>query len=123
MTRKSLDRIRIEGLRFLGLIGVNDWERVARQIIKIDITIHAELNRAIDSDSIDDTINYRTLSQDIQKLVENSRFELIETLADAVANLCLRHPLARRVEVSLHKPGAVRLADSVSVEIIRSQPF
>ena len=53
-------------------------------------------------------------------MVENSRFELIETLADAIANLCLKHPLARKVEVSLRKPGAVRLADSVGVDIFRS---
>ena len=123
MTRESLDCIKIEGLRFLSLIGVNDWEQVARQTIEIDITIYAELDRAIKSDSIEDTINYRTLSQDIKNLAENSQFELIETLAEAIVNLCLKHPLARKAEVNLRKPGAVRLADSVGVNIIRSQLY
>jgi dihydroneopterin aldolase len=122
MSDPQLDRIVIEGLRFHCIIGINDWERVAKQVIQIDLVLHADLSKAAASDDIADTVNYRTISQQVSEFVENSSFGLVEKLADGVAKLCLADERVKRVDVKLRKPGALRLADSVGLEITRFRP-
>lgn len=119
MTEQPLDQIAIEGLKFQCIIGINPWERVARQVIELDITLHADLSGAATSDDIDDTVNYRDLSRSVQELVENSSFGLIEKLADSIASVCLQDEKVQRVDLRLRKPGALRLADSVGLNITR----
>ena len=121
MSEAPLDRIVIEGLRFHCIIGINPWERVAKQLIELDITLHAGLAAAAASDNIDDTVNYRDLTRSVQELVEGSSFGLIEKLADSVAAVCLADARVKRVDVRLRKPGALRLADSVGLDITRSR--
>ncbi len=121
MTGPPADRIQIEGLRFYAIIGINEWERIARQLIVIDLTLHADLSSAARSDSIEDTVNYRTISRRVQDVVENSEFGLIEKLADAVARACLEDPRVQKVDVHLRKPGALRFADSVGLDITRER--
>lgn len=121
MTGPPADRIQIEGLRFYAIIGINEWERIARQLIEIDLTLHADLSSAARSDSIEDTVNYRTISRQVQDVVENSEFGLIEKLADAVARACLLDARVQKVDVRLRKPGALRFADSVGVDITRER--
>ena len=72
MSERPLDRILIEGLRFDCIIGINDWERVAKQPIEIDITLYADLSKAAGSDDVDDTVNYRTISRNVRDFVEAS---------------------------------------------------
>ena len=103
------------------IIGINEWERIARQLIEIDLTLHADLSSAARSDSIEDTVNYRTISRQVQDVVENSEFGLIEKLADAVARACLLDARVQKVDVRLRKPGALRFADSVGVDITRER--
>lgn len=121
MTGPPADRILIEGLRFFAIIGINDWERIARQLIEIDLTLHADLSSAARTDSIEDTVNYRTISRRVQDVVENSEFGLLEKLADAVARACLKDPRVQKVDVRLRKPGALRFVDSVGVGITRER--
>ena len=121
MSEAPLDRIKIEGLRFHCVIGINDWERVAKQLIEIDVTLHADLRAAAESDDISHTVNYRTVTQRIADTVENSSFGLIEALAGKVAEACLEDPKVQRVDVRLRKPGALRLADTVGLDITRSR--
>lgn len=121
MTGPPADRIQIEGLRFYAIIGINEWERIARQLIEIDLTLHADLSSAARSDSIEDTVNYRTISRQVQDVVENSEFGLIEKLADAVARACLLDARVQKVDVRLRKPGALRFADSVGLDITRER--
>ena len=54
-------------------------------------------------------------------MVENSSFNLIERLADEIAKICLAYHLVKAVQVSIEKPGALRFAKSVGVEIFRSR--
>ena len=121
MSQAPLDRIKIEGIRLYCIIGINDWERVAKQLIEIDLTLHVDLSAAAKSDDIADTVNYRTVTHRVAEMVESSSFGLIEALAGNVADACLEDEKVQRVDVRLRKPGALRLADSVGLEITRSR--
>ncbi len=118
---RSLDRILIEGLRFQCIIGINDWERVAKQPIEIDLTLYVDLAKAAESDDVEHTVNYRTVSQNVRDFVEGSSFGLVEKLSDGVARLCLQDERVQRVDVRLMKPGALRLGRSVGLDITRTR--
>ena len=121
MSERELDRILIEGLRFHCIIGINDWERVAKQPIEINLTLYADLSKAAETDDVEDTVNYRTVSQSIRDFVEGSSFGLVEKLTDGVARLCLQDARVQRVDVRLRKPGALRLGRSVGLDITRTR--
>jgi FolB domain-containing protein len=114
-----MDKIIIRDLTARCIIGINPEERVEKQDITINLTIHADLGKACRSDDFQDTLDYKVLKKKILQCVEDSRFFLIEALAQAVAEICLEHPLAQAVDVRVDKPGALRFARSVAVEITR----
>ncbi len=114
-----MDKIIIRDLITRCIIGINPEERVEKQDICINLTIHADLSRACRSDDFQDTLDYKALKKKILQRVENSQYYLIEALAQAVAEICLEHPLAQSVDVQVDKPGALRFARSVAVEITR----
>ncbi|MFQ5945308.1 MAG: dihydroneopterin aldolase [Anaerolineae bacterium] len=116
-----LDRIRIEDLRLRCIIGVNDWERAAKQDVVINITLHADTRSAGETDDIEDTVNYRTIAKQVIELVEGSSYYLVEALAESIAQICLADPRVARAKVRVEKPGALRFAGSVGVTIIRKQ--
>ena len=113
------DRIEIRDLLVRGILGTNDWERENKQDILIQLTLFTDLSRAGTTDSIDDTVNYRTVTKEVIAHVEASARFTIEALAADLAALCLRQRGVRRVRVRVEKPGALRFARSVGVEIER----
>ena len=114
------DRIIIKDLLLRGIIGINDWEREKNQDILINITLSGDLRAAGKSDKIEDTINYRTLTKKIIEHVEGSARYTVEALAADIAKLCLGTEGVQRAHVRVEKPGALRFAKSVGVEIERS---
>jgi D-erythro-7,8-dihydroneopterin triphosphate epimerase len=116
---KNLDRIRIRDLSTRCILGINSWEREKMQDIILSITLHADLSAAGRSDNLEDSVDYKALKNRILEMVEPSRFYLIEGLAEAIADLCLENPRVKEVEVVVDKPGALRFARSVGVEINR----
>ena len=116
----TTDRIHITGLRVECIIGINDWERVTKQEVVIDITLQVDLTKPGDSDEIEDTVNYRDISKAVQAHGEASSYGLIEAMARNIATICLESEAVTRADVSVQKPGALRGADSVGVEISRS---
>ena len=116
----TTDRIHITGLRVECIVGINDWERVTKQEVVIDITLHADLTSPGESDDIKDTVNYRDISKAVQAHVEASSYGLIEAMARNIATICLQPEAVIRADVSVQKPGALRGSDSVGVEISRS---
>ena len=116
-----MDRIVIRNLRLRCIIGIYPEERAHRQDVVFTISLETDLREAGATDRMDDTVNYRTLKKKIVEEVESSSFNLLERLARHVADLCLEDERVRRVTVSLDKPGALRFADSVAVEITREQ--
>lgn len=119
-SKVELDRIMIKDLLVRGVIGVNEWERRVRQDVVVNIDLYADLSAAGSSDKLDDTINYKEISKAVIDLVEESRRFTVEALANDIAELCLNKPGANRVRVRVEKPGALRFARSVGVEIERT---
>ncbi len=110
------DRIHIRDLLLRGIVGINDEERRNHQDILINITLDADTRPAGRSDAIEDAVNYRTITKRVIRMVEASRFHLVERLAAEVAAISMADP-----RVLLEKPGALRFARSVGVEIVRSR--
>jgi FolB domain-containing protein len=115
------DRIIIRDLLARGVLGINDWEREQPQDILVNLTLFADLRRAASSDDIAETVNYRTITKVILAHVETSARYTVEALAGDIARLCLGQPGVVRVRVRVEKPGALRFARSVGVEIERTE--
>jgi len=88
--------------------------------VLINLVIACDLGPGAKTDDIHDTLDYRELNQRISVLVETSQYYLIESLAEAIAVLCLEDPRVQEVTVGVDKPGALRNARSVAVEITRA---
>ena len=114
-----MDRILISDLLVRCTIGVNDEERRDKQDVMINIAISTDLSKAGRSDRLEDAVDYRDLKKRIMNMVENSRFYLVEALAETVAGICLEHPAVTEALVRVEKPSALRFARSVGVEITR----
>ncbi|MFV2044645.1 MAG: dihydroneopterin aldolase [Anaerolineales bacterium] len=114
------DRIEIKDLLLRGVIGINDWEREVEQDILINITLTTDLSEAGRTDSIEHTVNYRTLTKQIISHVESSQRFTLEALAADIAGICLSQEGVERARVRVEKPGALRFARSVGVEIERA---
>lgn len=114
-------KIIIRDLRLRGIIGINDWERNEKQDILINVDLHIDLTKAGNTDNIDDTLNYRSLTKEIISLVENSSYYLVEKLANSIVTLCLKDQRVEKAKVRVEKPMALRFAKSVGVEIERGQ--
>jgi len=115
------DKILINGLFLRTIIGINDDEREQKQDVLINVTLDVDTRPAGRSDNIEDAVNYRTITKQVIHLVENSKFFLVERMAEEIAQLCLRDPRVERVSVSIEKPAALRFARSVGVAIERSR--
>ncbi len=121
MSEPPLDRIHIRDLQLRCIVGLYEEERRAKQDVVIAITLYADYRRACSTDCIEDTVDYKAIKKRVVELVETSRFYLIERLAQAVADACFESPRVQRVEVTVDKPGALRYARSVAVEIARDR--
>ena len=118
---RKIDTIRIEQLELDCLIGINPWERLAKQRITIDISMDIDLSAAGKSDSIRDTVDYRGVAKAVTAEVTSSSYKLVEALAARLAEICMANDRVQSVEVTLRKPGAVRNATSVGVTVRRSR--
>jgi len=115
------DRIEIRDLLLRGILGINAEEREKKQDILVNLTLFADLRPAGRSDDISDTANYRTITKRVIEHVERAGRFTVEALAADIARLCLEDPRVTRVRVRLEKPGALRFARSVGVEIERNR--
>jgi FolB domain-containing protein len=115
------DCILIADLAARCIIGVNGEERREKQDVLISLALEADLSAACRSDRFEDTVDYRALKKRILGIVEASTYYLLEALAQAVADACLADPRVLRVRVRIEKPGALRFARSVGVEILRGR--
>lgn len=121
MAEGHLDKIHIRDLQVRCIVGIYPEERAAKQDVLINITLHADYRAACESDDIADTVDYKKVKKQIFEMVERSEFFLVERLAGEIARVCLGHAGVERVDVTLDKPGALRFAKSVAVEISRSR--
>jgi FolB domain-containing protein len=115
------DRILIKDLLLRAIVGINEEERRNRQDVLINITLYADTRLAGVSDDIDDAVNYRTITKRVIELVESSQFFLVEKMAAEIAAICLSDERVTRTCVRVEKPGALRFARSVGIEIERGR--
>lgn len=105
----------IRGLRAQAVIGVYEWERHIRQTLVLDLEMASDTARAARTDQIADALDYAALSGRVVALVEGSDYQLLESLADAVARMIMRDFGVPWLRLRLSKPGAVAEAEDVGV--------
>ena len=119
-----MDYVRIRKLQLSVFLGVYAEEQAAPRPAVADIELGLDLSRAAESDSLADTVDYDALSQAIRAAccAPMKRYALVESLAGEIADVCLAFdPRIETVRVTVGKPGAVAIADTIEVEISRSR--
>lgn len=114
-----MDTIFLQELKVETVIGIWDWERKIRQTVVIDLEMAADIARAASTDSVDDTLNYKSVAKRVQTFVAESDFQLVETLAERVAAIVTGEFGVPWVRVRVSKPGAIRGAKNVGILIER----
>lgn len=114
------DRILVRDLLVRGILGLNDWERKAKQDILVNLEIAVDAREAGRTDDMADSLDYRTVTKSIIQYVESSEHFLVEALAAEIARIVTVEHGAARVRVRVEKPGALRFARSVGIEIERT---
>ena len=109
----------IEDLKVQTVIGVFDWEREIRQTVSIDLEMAFDIRRAAASDQIEDTLDYKAVSKRLINFIEDSEFQLVESLAERCAAIVLGDFPVQWLRLKLSKPGAVRGSSAVGVIIER----
>jgi dihydroneopterin aldolase len=115
------DSIFLRDLRVETVIGIWDWERKIRQTVSIDLELATDIRQAAATDNIDDALNYKAVAKRVQQFVGESSFQLVETLAEKIAALILDEFPVSAVQVRVNKPGAIRGARDVGVQIRRGR--
>ena len=113
------DLIHIKDLRLQTIIGIFGWEREVRQEVSIDLEMTFDCKRAAKTDAIKDAIDYKKITKGIIKFVEESEFQLQETLAEGIADLVKNQYKVDSLKLRVSKPGALRHAEDVGVIIYR----
>jgi 7,8-dihydroneopterin aldolase/epimerase/oxygenase len=114
----------LTGVRARGRHGVLGFEREQGQEFVVDVSLALDLAPASTTDDLALTVDYGTLAEAVVADVEGEPLDLIEALAERVAQTCLRRPQVAEVQVTVHKPQApisVPFAD-VAVTLTRSRP-
>ena len=116
-----MDIIFIKELRIDTVIGIYDWERKIRQTVYLDIELATDCRKAAATESVDDALNYKSVAKRLQEFVSASDFQLVETLAERVAELVMREFDVPWLRLRLNKKGALRGAADVGVLIERGE--
>ncbi len=116
-----MDIVFIRELRADTVIGVYDWERCVRQSVVLDLELASDNRRAAAGDRIGDALDYAALSARVLAFIEGSEFQLIETLAERVADIIRQEFGVSWLRLRLAKPGAVARARDVGVVIERGE--
>jgi len=107
---------------FSGKHGVSDAERARSQRFKVDIELDADLSRAVRSDRIEDTIDYRRVRAIAKEVIEGEPARLIETLAGRIARKALQEPRVAAVSVTVTKrPASMRPIGGAAVVMRRAR--
>ncbi|MFT5448755.1 MAG: dihydroneopterin aldolase [Gammaproteobacteria bacterium] len=116
-----MDTIFIRELTVETVIGIYDWEREIKQPVVFDLDMACDVARAAASDSVDDALNYKAVCKRVIAFVEGSEFQLVETLAERVAELIINEFEVPWLRVQVNKRGALRGAKDVGVIIERGK--
>jgi 7,8-dihydroneopterin aldolase/epimerase/oxygenase len=113
------DVIFLSGLTTECIIGIWDWERRVKQKIVVDLEMAADIRHAARSDRIEDTLDYKRVAKRLLTFIGDSQFQLVETLAERIAELVISEFSVPWVRVRLNKQGAIRGSRDVGILIER----
>ncbi len=116
-----MDIIFLGGLEADTIIGIYDWERETKQTIVLDIDMAFDITKAAETDDIQYTLDYKTISDRVLSFVENSQFFLVETLIEEIAQLLLNEFNTPWVKIKLNKRGAIGANRDVGIIIERGE--
>ncbi len=116
-----MDIIFLSDLSIEAVIGIYDWEREVKQTVIFDLEMAADIKKAASSDQIGDTLDYKAVAKRVIQYVEVSEFQLVETLAEKVAQLILDEFAVPWLRLKLNKCGAIRGASGVGIVIERGK--
>ena len=117
----SSDRVIISDLHVRAVIGIFPDERSRKQDLILQLELDTDVRRAARRDQIEDALDYKQITKRILKFVSNSEFQLLETLAEGVATLVLAEFDTPRLTLRVEKPGALRHARTVGIQITRAR--
>jgi len=116
-----MDIVYIRDLRIETIIGIYDWERETRQTVSLDLEMGTDISKAAESDSIDDTLDYKSVAKRLIQFVGDSEFQLVEAMAESIAGIVLNEFDVPWMKLRLSKPGAVTGSRDVGVIIERQK--
>jgi FolB domain-containing protein len=116
-----MDKVFIKNILARGIIGINEWERDKPQDILISIDIFTEAHKQAASDDANSIIDYSQVTKKVLRHAETAKRFTVEALAEDIAQICLEDNRVLKVTVRVEKPGAVRFAQTVGVEIERKR--
>ena len=114
-----MDIVFLRQLQMDTVIGIHDWEREIRQPLVLDLEMASDIRLAAQTDSISDTLDYQAVAERITDFVGNSSFQLVESLAEACAQIVLQEFDVYWLKLTVNKPDAIGNAQSVGVIIER----
>jgi dihydroneopterin aldolase len=117
----TMDIIFLGGLEIETIIGIYDWEREIKQTVVLDIEMAFDIQKAAETDDIQYTLDYKTVSKRIISFVEESRFLLVEKLITEIADIVRNEFNVSWVKITLNKKGAIRGANDVGIVIERGE--
>lgn len=116
-----MDIIFLGGLEATTIIGIFDWERKTKQTLVLDIEMAFDIKKAAETDDIQYTLDYKTISERIVSFVEQSEFYLVEKLTEEIAHVLLTEFNTPWVKITLNKRGAISRAKDVGIIIERGE--
>jgi dihydroneopterin aldolase len=104
--RTDTDRLAVYGIEAVGHHGVFDFERREGQVFKVDLVLGLDTRPAARSDDLQDTVDYGSLVAAVKRAIETEPVDLIEKLAQRIADVCLTDARVQWTDVTVHKPDA-----------------
>jgi len=116
-----VDKVFIQGLSIQTTIGFFEWEKQIKQTLVFDIEMAWDIKPAAANDELAKTLDYADVSVEIDKFANANPVDLIETLAERLANHLMARYQIPWLKLTVGKPGAVHNAQTVGVVIERGQ--
>jgi len=116
-----MDIIFIKELCVETVIGIYDWERKIKQVICIDLELGKDIKKASLSDNVEDTLDYKAVAKTVKEFIKNSKFKLVETLAEETVKLIFSEFNIKYIKGRFSKPGAVTGSKEVGIIIERTR--
>ena len=114
-----MDKVFIDGLEIETIIGIYDWEREVKQIVRLDLEMAWDNKPAAQSEDIEKALNYKAVCDRLIEFIEGSQFLLVETMAENIADILIKEFHVPWLKLKLTKPTAIPQAQGVGVMIER----